>query len=63
MTVHLRYKGESREYTLDNLMPLADNLVLEAVARAADLDVRELTGYTVERGETDIVVHPQAVYG
>ncbi len=63
MTVHLRYKGESRELALDNLMPLTDVDVFSEVARAMDLDVREFDGYVVERGETDIVVHPEAVYG
>ena len=64
MNIHLRYEGVSRDYSLSDVRLDSNNdIIFAAIAQAADLAPETLKNYVIERGETDIVVHPEAVYG
>lgn len=67
MLVHVRYSGNSTEYTGEELALSQTNSneeVLQRVSGVLDVDQSSFKGYVVDRRPSgDIVVRPEAVYG
>jgi hypothetical protein len=67
LQVHVRYQGESIDYTgreLDVGDLSTDQEVKEAVAHQLGIQINVLNNYTIDRSESNaIVVRPEAEFG
>lgn len=67
MVIHVRFEGNSVEYTGDALAlngNSSNQEVLSTLARLMDVEASRFSDYVVDRRPSgDIVVRPEAVYG
>lgn len=66
MAVHVRYDGQSYDFTFEQLDVgdlSSDGQIREAVASALDSPVAKLNNFTVDRQGDEITLRPQASFG
>lgn len=65
--LHVRYAGRSVDIPLDDLdvgRQSSDRQIKKAAAAYLDLSARDLSGYVIDRHQTDnLTIRPEAVYG